>query len=81
MATDVTQLTDYAWADIAKAAKQAMLSAALGGASLTINGRIIQRITIDDARKLYELATQMVESDLAGESGGGNVLVQFKRPQ
>jgi hypothetical protein len=34
MAIDVTQLTDYSWSDIAKAAKQAMMTIALGGHSM-----------------------------------------------
>jgi len=80
MAIDVSTLTDYAWSDIAKAAKTAMITAALGGGQLTINGRSIGRISIKDAQALYELAQAQVEAAAAGESvgGGGNVLVKFE---
>ncbi len=79
MAIDVSTLTDYSWSDIAKAAKTAMITAALGGDELTINGRHIARITIDDAKTLYELATNMtaVEEAAACDGGGGVALVQF----
>lgn len=76
MAIDVSQLTDYSWADIAKAAKTAMLSAALGGAQLQINGRIIQRITVNEATQLYELAVRQMTND-ANPSDGGIILAVF----
>lgn len=77
---DLTTLTDYAWADIAKAAKAAMVSAAMGGGTLTINGRTITRINIDQAKKLYQLALEMQAAD-AGGIDGTSVLVQFGNPQ
>lgn len=79
MALDLSTLADYSWADIAKAAKQAMVTTALGGSTLTINGRTIQRITIDDAKTLYELATAQVAAEQAGCNGSGNILVNFNR--
>lgn len=76
MAIDVSQLTDYSWSDIKKAAKTAMMTAALGGSQLTINGRMIGRISIDDAKKLYELATQS-ESDESSTDNSGIALVRY----
>lgn len=80
MAIDVSQLTDYSWSDIAKAAKGAMMSAAVGGGMLSINGRSIQRITIDDAKKLYELAIQM-QNDESSDSSNGIALVRYGERQ
>lgn len=77
MPINTANLVDYAWSDIAKAAKTAMISAALGGGELIINGRTIQRISIQDAQTLYALATEMVDAEAAGAAGGGNLLVQF----
>jgi hypothetical protein len=79
MAFDLSTLTDYAWSDIAKAAKHAMVTAALGGENLIINGRTIGRISISDALELYNAATAVAEAEEAasGDSGGGTALVQF----
>jgi hypothetical protein len=76
MAVDTSLLTDYSWAQIKLAAKHAMVSAAVGGGTLTIGGRTIGRITISDAKKLYEMADQAEQLE-AGESEGGTALVQF----
>lgn len=73
MAFDTSQLTDYSWAQIKLAAKHAMLSAAVGGAQLTIGGRTIGRITIEEAKKLYEMADDM-EATADTLSPGGVVL-------
>lgn len=80
MAIDTSLLTDYAWSDIAKAAKHAMMQAAVGGNTLQINGRTIGRISIDEAKKLYELATQM-QNDDDTSSENGLALVQFGERQ
>jgi hypothetical protein len=53
----------------------AMMSAAIGGGTLTINGRTIMRITVEDATNLYQMATAMASLD-AGDAGG-IALVQF----
>lgn len=79
MAIDTSQLTDYTWAQIKLAAKHAMMSAAVGGAQLSIGGRSIGRISIEDAKKLYQMAEQM-EADESG-NGGGIALVQFGERQ
>jgi hypothetical protein len=76
MAVDTSLLTDYTWAQIKLAAKHAMVSAAVGGGTLTINGRSIGRITISDAKKLYEMAVE-AENDESTDSGGGIALVQY----
>lgn len=81
MAVDLSSLTDYAWADIAKAAKAAMVNAAVGGGTLTINGRTITRISVEEARKLYQFATEQAAIDEAGSVGGLNALVEFGEPQ
>jgi hypothetical protein len=76
MALDLTTLTDYAWSDIQKAAKAAMVNAALGGSNLNINGRAIGRISISEAKILYDTATQMMV-DEANTEAGGTVLVRY----
>lgn len=75
MAIDTSTLTDYAWSDIAKAAKTAMMSAALGGANLSINGRNIGRISIEDAALLYKLAIEQVNAET--DTGGDIALVRY----
>lgn len=77
MAFDVSTLTDYAWSDIAKAAKHAMLTAAVGGGTLSINGRTIGRISIEDAKSLYTFATEQANAEAAVDTGGGAALVQY----
>jgi hypothetical protein len=77
MAIDVSALTDYAWSDIAKAAKTAMITAALGGDELTINGRHIGRITVDDAKTLYDYATEQANAEASTDNGGGIALVKY----
>jgi hypothetical protein len=76
MAIDISTLTDYAWSDIAKAAKTAMVKAALGGSDLTINDRRIGRISIKEAKLLYELATDMVALE-DSTSPDGLALVRY----
>lgn len=77
MAIDLTTLTDYTWAQVKLAAKHAMVRAAVGGATLTINGRSFGSIAIDDAKKLYDFATQMEADEAEGDNGGGNALVRI----
>jgi hypothetical protein len=80
MAIDTALLTDYSWSDIAKAAKQAMMTIAVGGTSMRMpDGRMIERMTIADAKALYDVA---VANQAAEEDGGnGMALVQFGEPQ
>jgi hypothetical protein len=80
MAIDIDSLTDYSWDDIAIAAKHAMVSAAVGGGTLRINGREIGRITIQDAKTLYEMAVEQSEAETVDETGDGIALVQFVDP-
>lgn len=79
MAFDASALADIPWSDIKKAAKAAMVNAAMGGATLTINGRTLGRIPIKDAKALYDLACQN-EADEAAESSGGVALGVFGEP-
>lgn len=76
MAIDLSSLTDYAWSDIAKAAKTAMVNAAIGGTSLSINGRQIGRISIEEAKKLYQLAQDQIAAE-SSVSNNGIALVQY----
>jgi len=80
MAIDTSLLTDYSWADIAKAAKHAMMQAAVGGNTLQISGRTIGRISIDEAKKLYETAIQM-QNDEGTTANAGLALVRFGEPK
>jgi hypothetical protein len=80
MAIDVDALTDFTWAQIKVAAKHAMVRAAVGGATLSINGRSFGSISITEAKLLYETADQM-EQDETAESAGGIALVQFGEAQ
>jgi hypothetical protein len=81
MAINVSQLTDYTWAQIQLAAKTALMSAALGGARLVVEGRDITRISIQEAKALYDFASEMIAIEAAGNSGLGNVLVRIGNPQ
>lgn len=78
MAFDTSQLTDYTFAEIKLAAKHAMISAAVGGGTLTINGRTIGRVTLKEARDLYDWADTMASVD--GDENGGIVLGSFGEP-
>jgi hypothetical protein len=80
MAFDTSLLTDYSWSDIAKAAKHALISAATGGESLTINGRVIQKITPEQAMKLYSYATKMAQAEAADDNAAGIAHLQFDEP-
>lgn len=76
MAIDTSLLTDYSWSDIQLAAKHAMMSAAVGGSQLSISGRNIGRISIKEAKALYDLATQMI-GDESTDAGNGLALIQY----
>lgn len=76
MAVDTSLLTDYSWSDIQKAAKAAMMNAAVGGAELSMpDGRKIKRMTMDEAKQLYDFATQMVNSE--SDDSSGIALIEF----
>lgn len=71
MAFDTTQLADYSWPDIQKAAKTAMLMAAVGGGELRMaDGRSIGRITIEAATALYNFATEQINAESTDAAGG-----------
>jgi hypothetical protein len=74
--TVLAAIADYSFADIAKAAKAAMVQAALGGQSVLQLGKTVQRITPEQAMKLYEFASQ-ASADEASDTGGGNGLVEY----
>lgn len=75
MAIDLSQLTDYTWPEIKLAAKHAMVQAAVGGAQLSIGGRSLGRITIEEATKLYNFAERMIADE--GGNGGGIALIRY----
>lgn len=82
MPINPADLTDYAWSDIAKAAKASMMSSAVGGAEYRMpDGRMLRRMTIDEATALYETATAMANAEANAASGGGNVLVRRGVPR
>ena len=81
MAFDPSTLTDYSWSDIAKAAKAAMIDAAMGGNTLSMNGRAIGRITINEAKTLYDLAQQMIAAEANDADTAGIALVTFGEEQ
>ena len=72
---DIAALTDYSFSEIKKAAKQAMINCALGGSTLTIQGRTISRVTLEDARRLYDWAD--AQEQLSGDANGGRALITF----
>lgn len=76
MAIDTSQLVDYSWADLAKAAKQAMMARSLGGASVRTGIVAVDRMTIDEAKKLYELAITNL-NDESPDSAGGIALAKY----
>lgn len=80
MAFDTSQLTDYSWAQIRLAAKEAMLKAAVGGSSISINGRMISRITPREARDLYNFACEMESIESGTADSSGMALIEFKEP-
>jgi hypothetical protein len=77
MAIDASLLTDYTWAQIKIAAKQAMMTTAIGGRDLTIGGKRITRVTLDEAASLYRMAAEMESAENASEHGG-IALVNFE---
>lgn len=78
MPIDATDLTDYAWSDVAKAAKASLMAAAVGGAEYRMpDGRNLRRLSVEEATKLYQMAIAMANEESNTESGGGNALVRF----
>lgn len=80
MAVDLSLLTDYTWTQIKLAAKHAMVQAAVGGSSLAINGRQISRISIEEAKKLYNLAAEMETTEGGDADATGIALIEFREP-
>lgn len=76
----ITALTDYSFSEIKKACKVAMISGALGGATLAINGRTIGRYSLKELKDLYQWADELEQVD-GTDTGGLHALVQFGEPQ
>lgn len=68
----IAALTDYSFSEIKVAAKQAMVAALLGGASMSIGGRTIMRVNLKEAKAIFEWAGEMD----ALQTGGDTVLVR-----
>ena len=79
MAIDASDLTDYTWAEIKTAAKQAMLTGAIAGTTLVIDGRTIGRITPEQAAKLYEFAARQQAAETTSGNGGIALAVTAER--
>lgn len=79
MAIDVTKLADYSFEAIQTAAKVSMMSALLGGSQLSVAGVNVGRVTPDEARKIYDWATEMIAARDGGGMNAQNLLVQFGR--
>ena len=78
MAIDVSTLTDYSFAEIAKAAKSAMVSALVGGSTLAIAGRTIGRVTPKEAADIYRWATEMDSITSSSSSPSGVAVASFR---
>lgn len=74
----IDAVPDYAWSDIAKMAKKAMLELTIAQTT-SMMGHTIQKTDMDSLQKLYELATgnAETESTTADGSCGGTALVQY----
>jgi len=57
-----------------------MVQAAVGGNSLSINGRMIGRISVEDARKLYTFAQEMETIESGDPDSSGIALIEFREP-
>lgn len=77
ISTLLAGITDPSWSDIKKAAKLAMLQAAVGGVGVMQVGTNVQRLNVDQLKKLYELAEQMESDETASDTGGGIALVRY----
>lgn len=73
----IDAVVDYAWSDIAKMAKKAMLDLTISQ-STTINGRNLTRASMNDLKALYDMAIAQVNAD--GDTGGDTALVIFGEP-
>lgn len=74
--TLIDAVADYAWADIAKMAKKALLDLTISQ-STSINGRVVQRADVASLTKLFEFAQSQANADANSETGGDIALVRF----
>lgn len=79
MAINIPLLQEFTMEDVARGAMHAIMTANLGGADLTINGRRVGRVTPKEARETYDWAMNNIAIAQAGNNGGGNILVNFNR--
>jgi hypothetical protein len=70
----IDAVPDYAWSDIAKMCKKAMIDLTISQ-STSMMGHTIQKADMDSLLALYEKATEIAAAEAATDSGGGNVLV------
>ncbi len=72
----IDAVIDYAWSDIAKMAKKAMLDLTVSQSTL-INGRGLTRANMDDLKALYDMATAQANAETNSETGGDIALVRY----
>lgn len=75
----IDAVVDYSWSDIAKMAKKAMLELTISQ-STSINGRQLQRASMDDLKALYDMAIAQANAESNTDTGGDIALVQFGEP-
>ena len=76
MAID-TNIQTFTNAELLKLVRLAIANVLVGGASYAINGRSFTRADLSELRKTEAELSDVVETELAGESGGGLALVRF----
>lgn len=75
----IDAVVDYAWSDIAKMAKKAMLDLTISQRTM-FNGHALERSSLDDMKSLYEMAIAQANAEANSETGGDTALVQRGEP-
>lgn len=79
MAIDHSSVQTHTDAQLLALYRDCMAKIALGQ-SYSMNGRTMSRADLKEVREMIEWLEERVETDAAGEEGGGSVLVQFSEP-
>jgi hypothetical protein len=76
-----TDSEDYTNAQLLAHVRKAIAAVTLGGQAYTMpGGRSVTHANLKELRETADWLTAAVESETAGESGGGNVIVRFGEP-